>query len=147
MRPSTSLHPTTDARAGGLTATQRAYLEERLLQERGFALGSLARYGRPGDASVEGWATASGAVAPAAVARAATQAALDADFASVETTTLLEIDAALERLRDDPARFGVDEVTGEPIPFERLDLVPWARRRAAAPAPPPPGRPRRARRR
>ena len=38
-----------------------------------------------------------------------------------------EIDGALERLYRDPKRFGVCERTGEPIPFARLDLIPWAR--------------------
>jgi RNA polymerase-binding transcription factor DksA len=30
---------------------------------------------------------------------------------------------------DDPERFGRDEHDGGEIPFERLDLIPWARRR------------------
>ena len=38
-----------------------------------------------------------------------------------------EIDAALERLYRDPERFGHDERTGEEIPFEPIDVVPWAR--------------------
>jgi DnaK suppressor protein len=40
---------------------------------------------------------------------------------------LAEIDAALDRLHRMPERFGVCEDTGGPIPFERLDIVPWAR--------------------
>ena len=40
---------------------------------------------------------------------------------------LAEIDAALERLYRTPERFGICEATGRPIPFERLDIVPWAR--------------------
>lgn len=39
--------------------------------------------------------------------------------------TIAEIDAALRRLRD--GRYGVSEKTGEPIAYERLLLVPWAR--------------------
>jgi RNA polymerase-binding transcription factor DksA len=35
----------------------------------------------------------------------------------------------LERLYEDPERFGRDERTGDEIPFERLELIPWARRR------------------
>jgi RNA polymerase-binding transcription factor DksA len=38
---------------------------------------------------------------------------------------LAEIQAALRRLDD--GTYGVDEVTGEPIPPERLDAVPTAR--------------------
>jgi RNA polymerase-binding transcription factor DksA len=40
---------------------------------------------------------------------------------------LTEIDAALERLRSAPDRFGVCEDTGRDIPFARLDMIPWAR--------------------
>lgn len=39
--------------------------------------------------------------------------------------TINEIDAALARMRD--GRYGISETTGEPIPFERLQLIPWAR--------------------
>lgn len=40
---------------------------------------------------------------------------------------LAEIDAALERLHREPERFGLCEDTGDPIPIERLELIPWAR--------------------
>jgi DnaK suppressor protein len=40
---------------------------------------------------------------------------------------LAEIDAALDRLYRAPQRFGICEETGRPIPFERLDIIPWAR--------------------
>lgn len=50
-----------------------------------------------------------------------------------ETRTLADLDAALRRLCHTPERFGLDEVTGEPIPFARLELIPWALR-AAVPA-------------
>jgi DnaK suppressor protein len=40
---------------------------------------------------------------------------------------LAEIDAALDRLHRTPERFGICEETGRPIPFERLDIIPWAR--------------------
>jgi RNA polymerase-binding transcription factor DksA len=38
---------------------------------------------------------------------------------------LVELQAALERI--DAGTYGVDEVTGEPIPAERLDVMPAAR--------------------
>ncbi len=38
---------------------------------------------------------------------------------------LTELQAALERI--DAGTYGVDEVTGEPIPDERLDAIPAAR--------------------
>ncbi len=40
---------------------------------------------------------------------------------------LSEIDAALDRLETSPETFGLDEETGEPIAFERLDIIPYAR--------------------
>jgi RNA polymerase-binding transcription factor DksA len=43
------------------------------------------------------------------------------------TVELEEIDAALERLYHSPQDFGRDERTGHDIPFERLDVIPWAR--------------------
>ena len=37
------------------------------------------------------------------------------------------IEAALERMVSAPDSYGLDENSGEPIPFERLDIIPWAR--------------------
>ena len=51
---------------------------------------------------------------------------------SRDTENLHEIDEALRRLIETPEQFGKDEVTGEDIPFERLEIVPWARRSAQA---------------
>lgn len=39
--------------------------------------------------------------------------------------TIAEIDAAFDRLRD--GRFGISETTSEPISYERLLAIPWAR--------------------
>ena len=36
-----------------------------------------------------------------------------------------EIDAALRRFKN--GTFGISEATGEPIAFDRLALIPWAR--------------------
>ncbi len=38
---------------------------------------------------------------------------------------LTDIEQALERMKQ--GRYGISEQSGEPIPFERLHLVPWAR--------------------
>ena len=38
---------------------------------------------------------------------------------------IMEVDAALRRLES--GRYGVSETTGEPIDYDRLVLVPWAR--------------------
>ena len=49
------------------------------------------------------------------------------------TRELGEIEDAMMRLEAEPERFGHDERTGEDIPFERLDMVPWARTRGNEP--------------
>ena len=43
-----------------------------------------------------------------------------------ERALLDEVDRALRRM--DAGTYGRSEVTGEPIPYERLAAVPWARR-------------------
>jgi RNA polymerase-binding transcription factor DksA len=51
---------------------------------------------------------------------------LDESNATRVSRELTEIDAALERLYKTPAKFGRCE-DGREIPFERLDIIPWAR--------------------
>jgi RNA polymerase-binding transcription factor DksA len=46
-------------------------------------------------------------------------------FASFKQEGLYEIDAALERI--DNGRYGVCELTGQLIPWERLEAIPWTR--------------------
>ena len=55
------------------------------------------------------------------------QQELDASNAARMSRQLAEIEAALERLHRDPERFGICEDTGDDIPFERLEVIPWAR--------------------
>lgn len=56
----------------------------------------------------------------------------DLEFAllSVTKDTFFEIEEALRRL--ERGTFGVCEMTGEPIPEERLEAIPWARFTAGA---------------
>ncbi len=42
-----------------------------------------------------------------------------------EQNALEEIDAALRRIHE--GRYGVCELTGQPIPRRRLEAIPWAR--------------------
>ena len=102
-----------------LTPTQRKHLEARLLEERARVVGALARYNRtnretlqqePGDRGTD-----------------TADQERDVVNAARETAELAEIDAALERLYQRPEQYGRCERSGKPIPFERLDLVPWAR--------------------
>lgn len=108
-----------------LTATQRKHLEARLLEERTRVADSLARYNRtsretlqqePGDRSAFH-------VNEADQGTEAADEEVDDLNAARETAEL----AALERLYKRPEEYGRCERTGKPIPFERLDLVPWAR--------------------
>ena len=57
------------------------------------------------------------------------QAELDASNATRVSRELAEIDAAIARLHDTPEKYGICEDTGEDIPYERLELIPWARTR------------------
>ena len=61
---------------------------------------------------------------------------MDAELAASNATRIssevAEIDAALDRLHRSPARFGICEETGTAIPYERLEIVPWARTCRAA---------------
>ena len=52
---------------------------------------------------------------------------VDESNATRASRELAEIDAALERLYKSPADFGVCQDDGRDIPFERLDIIPWAR--------------------
>jgi DnaK suppressor protein len=46
-------------------------------------------------------------------------------IADQHNQTIAEIDRALRRL--ETGRYGVSEISGEPISYERLSLIPWAR--------------------
>lgn len=46
-------------------------------------------------------------------------------LASFEQEALYEVDAALQRLDD--GMYGVCELTGRPIPWKRLEAIPWTR--------------------
>ena len=113
-----------------LTATQRRHLARRLQEERARALRTLNasidthaegdEQDRSGDLSVM-------PLHPADLGTDTMQAELDASNATRVSRELAEIDAAIERLQNNPSKYGVCEDTGDDIPFERLDLIPWAR--------------------
>jgi DnaK suppressor protein len=48
--------------------------------------------------------------------------------AEKERALLAEIDHAMAKV--DAGTYGISEKTGAPIPFERLDAIPWARQGA-----------------
>ena len=113
-----------------LTAKQRKHLEQRLKDERARALSalnrSLAEYSGSTDRDRSGDLTS----VPFHMADRGTDTMneeLDASNGTRISRELAEIDAALSKLYEAPETFGVSESTGAPIPFERLDAIPWAR--------------------
>src|SRR6516165_6080296 len=46
-------------------------------------------------------------------------------LASFEQEALYEVDAALQRIDD--GTYGICELTGQPIPWKRLEAIPWTR--------------------
>jgi DnaK suppressor protein len=51
------------------------------------------------------------------------------EVAERERALLAEVERALAKLG--AGTYGIDETTGDPIPYERLAAIPWARGRAA----------------
>ena len=113
-----------------LTDAQRRHLEHRLQEERTRLQRDLNRslavqqqndeQDRAGDLSKFPFH-------PADIGTDTIDSELETSNETRMSRELAEIDAALERLYRTPERFGICEDTGRPIPFERLDIVPWAR--------------------
>lgn len=112
-------------RARPLTDSQRAHVLLRLLEERKAIRHRLERCRAEG--SGDGSAMNRVPLHMADVGSDTMQESLDAALTSRDTRTLAEIDDALRRFYREPAKLGVDERTGTPIPFERLDIIPWTR--------------------
>ena len=113
-----------------LTDTQRKHLEQRLHDERDRALRTLNR--SLDENSEESGEDQAGDITKMPTHQAdlgtdTMQEELDASNATRISRELAEIDAALERLYADPERFGICEQTGKPIPYARLEIIPWAR--------------------
>jgi DnaK suppressor protein len=112
-----------------LTKSQRKHLEGRLLEERSRLVRALDRY-KQGSRATQTEGAGDVSSFPMHMADVGTDTAdreFDAANAARQTLELAEIDAALNRLYNHPETFGLDERTGEPISFERLDIIPWAR--------------------
>jgi RNA polymerase-binding transcription factor DksA len=113
-----------------LTIKQRKHLEKRLHDERARALQLLNRIVAERSSSSEQEAAGDLTLMPLHQADLGTDTIdeeLDESNATRVSRELAEIDAALERLYKTPEQFGVCEDTGREIPFERLDIIPWAR--------------------
>jgi RNA polymerase-binding transcription factor DksA len=112
-----------------LTNKQLRRIERRLLQERERTLVTLDE-SQATAAQGELERTSDMSEAPTHVAERASETEneeLEATLAAREIVQIEEIEAALERLYKRPQAFGRCERTGKQIPFERLEIVPWAR--------------------
>ena len=112
-----------------LTTEQRTHLEKRLLDERARAVKLVNRI--VADRSGSSQQEESGDLTlmplhPADLGTDTIDEELDESNATRASQELKEIDAALERLYKSPAQFGRCD-DGREIPFERLDIIPWAR--------------------
>jgi len=113
-----------------LSTEQRKHLERRLLDERSRALELLNDFVAERSENTEQEEASNLSAVPLHPADLGTDtmdSELDATNATRVSRELAEIDAALERLYSSPDDFGRCEETGEDIPFERLDMIPWAR--------------------
>ena len=120
-----------------LTDAQRDLLAQRLREERTHLLRALGRHDET-LATTEQDASGDLSKVPFHFADVGTDTndrEVEAQEASRVSRELAEIDDALERLYRHPDRFGRDERTGEEIPFERLEVIPWARTRVDDPPP------------
>lgn len=114
-----------------MTDAQRKHLEQRLIEERNRVTELLGRYAAEHENADDEQDQAGDITKmPLHMADQGTdtmQQEMDAVMVDRESRNLNEIDAALERLYEHPETFGICERTGKEIPFERLDIVPWAR--------------------
>ena len=113
-----------------LSREQRTHLERRLEEERlllSRALNLTVAEGAQADEQDRDGDLSAVPIHPADRGTDTMESELQAANATRMSRELAEIDAALERLHRSPERFGICETTGEPIPFERLDVIPWAR--------------------
>jgi DnaK suppressor protein len=104
--------------ASTLTARQLKELRSRLESERQRILRVLsapAPSGPQPDQDVE----------PEEAAQRETERAGSAEIEARERALLAEVERALGKLEG--GSYGISETTGDPIPFERLAAVPWAR--------------------
>jgi RNA polymerase-binding transcription factor DksA len=112
-----------------LNEDQRRHLERRLREERERVLHALRRFDE-GRESSETEADGELTNYPFHLADRGTDTydqEMDTVLAERASRELEVIDDALRRFYREPDRFGICEDTGEPIPFERLDVIPWAR--------------------
>lgn len=115
-----------------LTDEQRAHLEQRLLEERAKAAEAAAELAQD-IAQPVGTSDGDLSKYPTHLADLASDTAereRDRLLSEHQVGLLEAIDAALTLLRENPEAYGRSRVSGESIPFERLDIMPWTRVRS-----------------
>jgi RNA polymerase-binding transcription factor DksA len=111
-----------------LSEEQIRHIENRLLEERRQASEALRSTAQDIESNITDDGDLSKVPSHLADQASDTQdEELDTIVAERESDRIEAIDDALRRLRDQPDRFDVSAVSGERIPFERLDLIPWTR--------------------
>ncbi|MDB4917182.1 MAG: hypothetical protein JWM95_4826 [Gemmatimonadetes bacterium] len=113
-----------------LTKAQRTHLEKRLQEERArtaMLLNTVTGDGTEGSDQDQSGDLSKLPLHIADLGSSTMDAELDRSNATRISEELAQIDAALERLITSPDTYGICENTGQDIPFERLDIIPWAR--------------------
>lgn len=113
-----------------LTKAQLAHLEKRLHEERTRLteqLNTFADVEKSEDSQDLAGDLSKIPTHPADLGTDEINEEIGVSVATRVSAELVEIDAALGRLINTPNEYGIDEDSGEPIPFERLDLIPYAR--------------------
>lgn len=106
---------------------QLDHFRSRLRDERERVVRALARFGeRAVEADRHADERSDGPLSTAHQTDSYNQAVDALEIARL-SRELADIEDALKKLHDAPGRFGVDERTGQPLPFELLDRAPWAR--------------------
>lgn len=108
----------------GLTPDEASRLRRKLLEVRAALLEGYERHRDSGR-----FESAEQESEEQEAAQRASERATMLDLAETERRQLQEIDRALRKL--DLGVYGVSEASGEPIGFDRLDAIPWARLSAA----------------
>jgi CBS domain-containing protein/RNA polymerase-binding transcription factor DksA len=123
------VHGTSAGSAAGLTRKQLEHLEKRLRKERERTLQTISQF----DESTRTTDQESDGDLSLFPIHAADQASdsmeREVDFAIAMGTgeRFEEIEEALRLIYEEPEHYGTCTNCGQPIPFERLDLIPWTR--------------------
>ncbi len=113
-----------------LTSEQLQHLERRLREERDRLMTHVRAFAEEQsekNSEEPGGSDSKAPLHPADLGSDVQHEELEATLATRRSEELAEIDAALERLATSPDSYGRDEITGDGIPFERLDVIPYAR--------------------